>query len=309
MIGDEIAAAPSAVNTEGMTTDTHRPVIEMVVLVASAGGLASLTAVLRELRTELPAAVVVQQHLGGHDSVLPNVLARQTDRPIGWAQHGHRPAPGRVVVCPPGAHLEFSPHGVCRLRPSLAAGDHRFDVLLTSVAQSYGPRSVGVVLSGSGRDGAVGTAAMRRAGALVIAESPETARFASMPAAAARAGAGLVLRIEAIGRTLTALMDGAAVPDALVCALVDPRAPDRSPGPPPNFDEAWLAGAMSNAAGRAELARLRAAELARRRKALSSGSGVDARTAATAQRRAAESRRRAQLAHQAAAEAAARWGS
>lgn len=288
-----------------MTAGRQRPVIELIVLVASAGGLGALTAVLRDLPCALRAAVVVQQHLGGHDNALADILARRAGRPVDWAQRGQRLGPGRVVVCPPGAHLEFSGHGTCRMRPALAAGERRFDVLLSSAATVYGPRSVGVVLSGCGQDGAAGTAAMTHAGALVIAESPDTAQYPSMPVAAAHAGA-VVLRVEAIGRALAALVDGTPPSDALGQARAAPVTRDDA-ARPTGFDSAWASDAVSNAAGRAELAGLRAAELARRRAALSAGARADAASAATAQRRAAESRRRAQLAHQAAAAAAARW--
>jgi two-component system, chemotaxis family, protein-glutamate methylesterase/glutaminase len=74
-------------------------------------------------------------------------------------------APGLMVVCPPDVQLELTPDGRCHLRDPESFGDRRFDLLLASVAGSYGARSVAVVLSGSGHDGAVGTAAMKRAGA------------------------------------------------------------------------------------------------------------------------------------------------
>lgn len=301
-----------------MTTDQRRPAIELVVLLASAGGLGALSRVLHDLPADFPAAVVVQQHLGGVSSVLPTILGRQTPHRVGWAEDGRAVAPGQVIVCPPGVHLELTPDGRCRLRKMEPPGECRFDSLLASVARSYGPRSVAVVLSGSGRDGAVGTVAMKRAGAVVIAQSPDTAEYASMPLAAAEAGADLVLPLDEIGHVLADIVAGAPLPR--------PRPLDNDGGTPPgqrpperNGDRATAARpddatrlgpnhARNCAATRAEMARLRAAELARRRQDLSAGFGATAQTVATAQRRAAESLRRAQLAHQAAEEASARWG-
>jgi two-component system chemotaxis response regulator CheB len=293
-----------------VASEVHRPVVKLVVLLASAGGLAALSTVLSDLPTDFPAAVVVQQHLGDHDSVLPAVLRRLTAHRVSWACDGQVLAPGQVLVCPPVNYLELTPGGRCRLFATKDLGARRFDALLRSVAESYGPRSVTAVLSGSGQDGAAGTAALKRAGAVVIAESPDTALYSSMPAAAARAGADLVLPIHEIGRVLAGIVEGVPLPE------LQPAGPgDACPGPAAQKADPAPGGpglsrddAANTPAARAELAGLRAAELSHRRKDLSAGSGATAQTVATARRRAAESRRRAQLAHQAAEEAAARWG-
>jgi two-component system chemotaxis response regulator CheB len=88
-----------------MTRDSRHPPVELVVLLASAGGLDALSIVLHDLPTGAMLAVVVQQHLGGTTSVLPTILGRQTPHRVSWAQDGQAVAPGQVVVCPPGAHL------------------------------------------------------------------------------------------------------------------------------------------------------------------------------------------------------------
>ncbi len=296
--------------TRRVASDAHLPVVELVVLLASAGGLDALSRVLTDLPDEFPAAVVIQQHLGDHDSVLPAILRRQSARPVSWARDGQALAAGQVVICPPGMQLELTPDGRCHLGAMKNFGVRRFDVLLRSVAESYGPRSVAAVLSGSGQDGAAGTAAMKRAGAVVLAESPDTALYSSMPVAAARAGAEPVLPIHQIGRALTAIVEGAPLPaqqphDGARVSWGPPMHDSGADTPAPGLlrDEV-----VNNAAGRAELAASRAAELGRRRRDLSAGFGATTETVETARRRAAESRRRAQLAHQAAEDAAARWG-
>ncbi|OBG85100.1 hypothetical protein A9X05_17095 [Mycobacterium sp. E3298] len=290
--------------TERVASDPHRPAVELVVLLSSAGGLDALSTVLGDLPGDFPAAIVVQQHLGAHDSVLPAILRRQTAQQVCWAHDGRPLCPGQAVVCPPGMHLELTPDGCCRLRPIRDLGVRRFDVLLRSVAASYGPRSVAVVLSGSGQDGAAGTSAMKRAGAIVIAESPETALYTSMPVAAAAAGADLVLPIHQIGRVLTGIVEGAPLPEPPPHHGGD-RCGAEDVGELPELRRSDL---VNTAAGRADLARERAEELSRRRRDLSAGLGATTESVAMARRRAAESRRRAQLAHQAAEEAAARWG-
>lgn len=278
-----------------------------MVLLASAGGLEALSTVLRDLPPDFPAAVLVQQHLGGHDSLLTTILRRQTGRAIGWAQDGLLLRPGEVVVCPPSVLLEITSEGRCRLQDARRHQALVFDVLLASIAGSYGPRSVAVVLSGSGSDGAAGTVAMKRAGAVVIAQSPETAQYPSMPIAAARAGADLVLDIAEIAGVLTSIVGGAPLPARRIppaeTAVDRPAATVTTHGIldrlPPRF-------ATNSAAARGELARMRAAELERRRKELTVGFGATRETVAVARRRAEESRCRAQLAHQAAEEASTR---
>ncbi|BBY41461.1 hypothetical protein MMAN_55950 [Mycobacterium mantenii] len=290
-----------------MATDGHGPGVQLVALLASAGGLEALSTVLRDLPPDFPAAVVVQQHLGGHYSLLPAILSRQTGRSVAWAQDGSVLASGQVVVCPPGMLLQLTSEGRCRLHQAPAHRAQVFDGLLASIASSYGPKSVAVVLSGSGHDGAAGTAAMKRAGAVVIAESPETAQYSSMPIAAARAGADLVLRIDEIGAVLAGIVAGAPLPE--------PRE-SLAPVPTGDGDAAVAASDMfgqlspkyrtNSAEARGELARLRGAELERRRQELSVGFGATRETVAAAQRKAEESRYRAQLAHQAAEEASTR---
>ena len=196
-----------------MTTDGQGRGVELVVLLASAGGLEPLSTVLRGLPSDFPA-VVVQQHLGGHDSMLTTILQRQTGRAIGWAQDGMVLQNGQVVVCPPAILLQLDSEGRCRLQDAQRHQVFVFDLLLASIAGSYGPRSVAVVMSGSGHDGAAGTVAMKLAGAVVIAQSPETAQYPSMPIAAARAGADLVLNVGEIADVLIGIVGGAALPPA-----------------------------------------------------------------------------------------------
>lgn len=270
------------------------------MLLASAGGLDAFSVVLHELPTDFAAAVVVQQHLGGLSSVLPTILGRQTRHRVSWVQDGQAVAPGQVLVCPPKVHLELTADGRCHLRETGPLAEQRFDVLLASVAQSYGARSVAVILSGSGQDGAAGTVAMKRAGAIVIAQSPDTAQYSSMPLAAARAGADLVLPIHDIGPALAAIVAGGPLPAPPPPADRTSAVPQRAPAP--GRGDRW------GAAARAEMARVRAAELRRRSRDLAEGFVATAQSVAIARRRAEESLRRAQFAHQAAQDAAARRG-
>lgn len=294
-----------------MTTDTDQPGVELVVLTASAGGLEALLAVLGDLPTELGAAIVVQQHLGGQSSVLPMILQRSTAHPVRWARDRQTIEPGPVIVCPPDMHMELMRDRTCRLRRMASLAERRFDVLMASVASSYGPRAVAVVLSGSGRDGAVGVRAMKRVGGLVIAQSPGTARYPSMPIAAAEAGADLVLPVHDIGGVLATIADGAPLPPPAEGATAAVQSTHGGTSADAQSDDQGCHPAiqrLEEAGARAEVARLRADELRRRRQDLAAGIGATARTVAVARRRAEESVRRAERAQQAAKRSAAQLG-
>jgi two-component system, chemotaxis family, protein-glutamate methylesterase/glutaminase len=81
-----------------MTTKAHHPPVELVVLLASAGGSDAQSVVSHDLPTEFPAAVVVQQHLGDQSSALPAILSK-TVHQVGWALDGQVAVPGQVIAC------------------------------------------------------------------------------------------------------------------------------------------------------------------------------------------------------------------
>ena len=78
---------------------------DVVVLVASAGGLEAVTRILSDLPREFPAAVVVMQHLAGHGSALEGILRRRTKLPVHWIHEGAALEPGRVHVKIGRAHV------------------------------------------------------------------------------------------------------------------------------------------------------------------------------------------------------------
>ncbi|MFD0684821.1 chemotaxis protein CheB [Actinomadura fibrosa] len=188
--------------------------VEVVALVTSAGGLEALSAVLRVLPCDFPAAVVLTQHLGGQGSALVEILARRIALPVRWAREGGRVEPGTVTVCPPRSVLEVLPDRTYAVRPAEKVRAERpLDALLTSVGDSFGAASLAVVLTGMGSDGAAGAAAVRAAGGRVIAQSEDTAEQPSMPAAAVAAGAvDLVLPLLEIGPVLVDVALGRRLP-------------------------------------------------------------------------------------------------
>ncbi|MBG0566778.1 chemotaxis protein CheB [Actinoplanes aureus] len=186
----------------------------VVVLVASAGGLGPLTSVLKTFPPDFPAAVVVAQHLAGRGSALVEVMKRRVRLPVSWATDGMVLQRGKVVIAPPLSALEVLPDGTVSLRPSAnSALSGPLDALLTSLADSFGARVAAAVLSGMGRDSALGARALKDAGATVIAQSEESAEHSSMPLAAVESGAvDLVLDVRDIGPVLVDVVRGGELP-------------------------------------------------------------------------------------------------
>ena len=124
--------------------------------------------------------------------------------PVRLATHGASTLPG-VTLAPDGADLMLGAAGILRLDRTTPAGLHRpsADVLLRSIAHRAQDAGVAVVLTGMGRDGADGLAAVREAGGLTIAQDKETSVVYGMPQEAAKSGAALILPIGEIAAALT----------------------------------------------------------------------------------------------------------
>jgi chemotaxis response regulator CheB len=186
----------------------------VIALVASAGGLRAVTAVLQAFPADFPAAVVVAQHLSGNGSALVEILAHRTRLPIAWASDGVMLERGRVLIAPPGNAIEVLPDGALSVTPAPnTTGSGPFDVLLRSLAASFGARAAAVVLSGMGRDGALGALAVRNAGGTVLAQTPESAEHSRMPQAAIETGGvDAVLDIRDVGPALLDVVRGGEPP-------------------------------------------------------------------------------------------------
>lgn len=181
---------------------------DVVALGASAGGLNALSQVLRSLSKTFPSSIVVVQHLSpGHKSWIANLLGRSTALTVKQAEHGEILLPGTVYTAPPDEHLLVGP-GKIQLAHSQLVHFSRpsIDLLFESVAGTYGSRSIAVVLSGSGKDGAAGIRTVKEAGGITIAQMPDSAEFRHMPEAAIDTGCvDFVLPLAKIGEKLAAL--------------------------------------------------------------------------------------------------------
>ena len=181
-------------------------VASVVGVGASAGGPGALGEVLGALPADFGLPVLVVQHISeGFAAGLATWLDGVIPLAVRLARDGE-PAGRGVAIAPDGAHLLLAGDGRLQLERRTVGDAHRpsADALLTSLAAVAGRGAVAVVLSGMGRDGADGVAAVRRAGGVALAERAGLAHLSGMPAAAAQAGATPLERAE-IGRALAAV--------------------------------------------------------------------------------------------------------
>ncbi|MFJ2994393.1 chemotaxis response regulator protein-glutamate methylesterase [Pandoraea sp. NPDC087047] len=164
----------------------------LVAIGASAGGPAALATLLGRLPANFGAGVIVVQHVD--DAFAPGMAAwldQQTPLKVRLVQAGERPAAGVVLLAGGNRHLRVDASGRCGYtdEPRDAVYRPSIDVFLQSVAENWRSRAVGVLLTGMGRDGAVGLGAMRTQGFITIAQDRATSAVYGMPKAAAEAGA------------------------------------------------------------------------------------------------------------------------
>jgi chemotaxis response regulator CheB len=159
----------------------------VVAIGASTGGPPALATILRQLPADLDAAVLVVQHMAeGFLDGLARWLDEASPLVIQVAAEGDRLQPGRVYLAPAGQNMLLRPGYRLELTEPSVGQFHvpGVDATFQSVARVCGRRAVGVLLTGMGRDGAVGLQAMRAAGAATIGQDESTCVVYGMPAAA-----------------------------------------------------------------------------------------------------------------------------
>ncbi|WP_375423408.1 chemotaxis protein CheB [uncultured Friedmanniella sp.] len=179
-------------STSSQPTTPPTSPVPLLAIGGSAGSLGPLTELVNGLPADLDAAVLVCQHTGQDGrSHLPDILARRSQLPASWAVDEERLERGHVYVAPPGRHLLVN-DGFARVSAGARVNRHRpsVDVLFASAAQSAGPATIAVVLSGVLDDGAVGAALVDLVGGTVWVQDPDAAEFGSMPGAALAAAPG-----------------------------------------------------------------------------------------------------------------------
>ncbi|WP_353203554.1 chemotaxis protein CheB [Sphingomonas sp.] len=184
---------------------------DVVAIGASTGGIHALSVLLRELPTAFPVPILITQHLP--ESFMPYFAAQVallSNRPCDVATDCMRIRPGRVIVAPGNAHMRIVSTGdatAVRLshEPSKSGCMPSVDPMFESVADVYGSRALGIVLSGMGRDGCEGARSLIDRGSAVVVQDQASSVVWGMPGAIASAGiASSVLTPVEIGRLTAA---------------------------------------------------------------------------------------------------------
>lgn len=158
----------------------------IVVIGSSAGGIEALRKLFSSMPHDTSASFLVAQHLSPHSaSELDRILQKCTQMHVAFAQDGQLLMPDTVYVAPPDRHLMIEGNQVrvtrgpkeCRARPAV-------DVLFRSAALSFGPRVIGVILTGALDDGTAGLWQIKDRKGLAFVQDPGEAHYSSMPVSA-----------------------------------------------------------------------------------------------------------------------------
>jgi two-component system chemotaxis response regulator CheB len=163
----------------------------LIVIACSTGGPQALLRVVPHLRLGSRAGLIIVQHMpDGFTAALAAQLSEVSPFPVREAQAGDLAGPGTALLAPGGTHLVLDRTGRAQLRtdPPVHGVRPAADPTLVSVAQCFGALGIGVVLTGMGRDGAKGLAALKASGGTTLAQDKASSLVYGMPKAAIELG-------------------------------------------------------------------------------------------------------------------------
>lgn len=210
--GVPISAAPVTVAPANkLGPDTKKQPTRVVAIGVSTGGPQALQYVLPQLPKDFPGAILIVQHMPeGFTEMFSRRLDEICAIAVKEAQSGDLLLAGRALVCPGSRHLKVKrlPLGdVAVLSDEPRVNGHRpsVDVLFKSVAEEFGDKSLAVIMTGMGEDGAQGLGMVKAAGGMTIAQSEESCVVYGMPKAAIERGYAVrVVALDALANTLLA---------------------------------------------------------------------------------------------------------
>ena len=188
-----IITVPTPKRKLGRTSMPRRP-SRVVAIGISTGGPNALQYLFSQLPEDFPGCLLVVQHMPeGFTDMFARRLDESSAIEVKEAQSGDLLLAGRALICPGNRHMKVRrmDHGdIAILVDQPRVNGHRpsVDVLFNSVAQEFGAGAVAVLMTGMGDDGAAGLGALKAAGAITIAQSPDTCVVDSMPRAAIQRG-------------------------------------------------------------------------------------------------------------------------
>jgi len=187
---------------------------DIVAIAASAGGVGALSQVLGALPSDFGAIIAIVQHVDPrHRSLMPQVIGRQARLPVMHAEDGMSVQLDHVYLAPPDHHMLINRKGLITLTDTELVNFVRpsADLLFESVAAAFGERAMAVVLTGTGRDGAMGVTAIKERRGTVVVQDEASSDFFGMPSAAIKTGSvDFVLPLDEIAPKLIALVAGGA---------------------------------------------------------------------------------------------------
>jgi two-component system chemotaxis response regulator CheB len=191
---------------------------DIIAIGGSAGSGTVLKQILSGLPQDLPASVLISTHIPAGSSYLAEMLRGSSALPVSQAVDGQPLEHGRVYVAAPDRHLLLVDHTI-RLGygPRENMARPAIDAMFRSAAYAFGPRVIGVVLTGYLSDGAAGLAAIKQRGGLAVVQHPVDAEVGDMPRAA----------LEAVDA------DHVALPGDMAALLVELSALSAAEAPPP----------------------------------------------------------------------------
>lgn len=198
----------------GASINGEKVVRDVMVVGASAGGISAVIEILSRLPADLPAFMGVVIHRGADStSSWAEVLGMKTKLRVVEPTQGDPLRRGFIYIAPADCHMRFEDD---RIALDAGAKEHHtrpaVDPLFASAARAYGPRVVGVVLTGGGHDGMQGLLEITTAHGLSLVQKPSEAEHASMPEyAIAHDHVRAALTVDEIGDALVLLAQGASV--------------------------------------------------------------------------------------------------
>jgi len=204
--------ASKAKSDTAMLTRPLRPSqpIELIAIASSTGGPSALIKVLKNLPSNFPVPIVIVQHIcEGFGQGFVDWLNKECSLTVKTADRGEILAPSTIYVAPDEFHLLIDPGKVVRLSKSMPINGLRpcATIMMESVAKVCGASTVGMILTGMGRDGADGMKAIKEAGGVTIAQNQETCVVFGMPKEAIELGVvDKVLPIDKMAEELLKLI-------------------------------------------------------------------------------------------------------
>lgn len=190
------------------------PSTRIVAIGASTGGVEALKSLLMDFVPDGPPVLVTQHMPERFTAAFARRLDRECPMHVVEAEQGQRVELGYVYIAPGNRHLELARNGThfeCHLNDDPPVSGHRpsVDVLFRSAARVAGPRTIGVILTGMGKDGAEGLLELRQANGITLGQDEGSSLVYGMPRVAFERGA--VMHQVPLGEMANAILDACGI--------------------------------------------------------------------------------------------------